>query len=286
MKHVATRGELRDWIRGQRAAGRRIAFVPTMGALHEGHLSLVDLARQHGERVVVSVFVNPLQFGPTEDLARYPRDLERDAQLLEARGADLLFAPDTATMYPEREPQILVTAPALGARLEGSARPGHFQGVLTVVAKLFHLVTPDVAVFGQKDYQQLVLVRRMVHDLDMPIEIVAGPIVREADGLALSSRNAYLSAAERSDALALVHALEQAAARFRAGEHDARILRAEMIRVLLATELVRAQYAEIVHPDTLEPVARAEAGYVALVASFVGSTRLIDNVVLTDDGRA
>jgi pantoate--beta-alanine ligase len=282
VRRTSTREELRRWLHAQRAAGRRIAFVPTMGALHEGHLSLIDLARRNADLVVISIFVNPLQFGPTEDLARYPRDPERDASLAEARGADVLFAPDTATMYP-REPEVLVVAPSLGARLEGAARPGHFQGVLTVVAKLFHLVTPDIAVFGQKDYQQLVLVRRMVHDLDMPVEIIAGPIVREADGLALSSRNAYLSGPDRAHALALVRALEHGSARFRAGERDATRLREEIVDVLAASGRVRTQYAEIVHPEALEPVARVAPGSVVLIAAFVGSTRLIDNLILTED---
>src|SRR5258708_2215644 len=191
---------MRSWSRAERSRRHTIGFVPTMGFLHEGHLRLVDRARELAERVVVSIFVNPLQFGPHEDLARYPRDLPRDRTLAEARGADCLFVPDAAAMYPN-EPVVRVAPGPVAETLEGAARPGHFAGVLTVVAKLFHIVEPDVAVFGRKDFQQAMLIRRMVRDLDFPLTLDIAPTVRELDGLALSSRNTYLNADERRSAL-------------------------------------------------------------------------------------
>jgi pantoate--beta-alanine ligase len=278
---IDTRAELRREIDLARSEGLRIGFVPTMGFLHEGHLSLVDRAHAATDRVVLSSFVNPLQFGPGEDLERYPRDLPRDAALAEARGVDALFAPSRAEMFA-LEPAVIVDAPSLTNRLCGAFRPGHFTGVLTIVAKLFHLVRPDVAVFGQKDYQQLVLIRRMVRDLDMPVEIVAGPIVRESDGLALSSRNVYLSAAERSDAARLHRALVAAQEAFTAGERDAAQLVRTVHDVLGRGPHVRPQYVELVAPDTLDSVLRASPGDVLALAAHVGRTRLIDNHVLTE----
>lgn len=283
MQRVQTKAAVRQAVAAARAAGRRVALVPTMGYLHEGHLSLIDRARALADFVVVSVFVNPLQFGPAEDLDRYPRDLERDAALAEARGADLLFAPSVAEMYPAGAPWVAVV-PEHGADvLCGAARPGHFRGVLTVVAKLFGIVTPDVAVFGQKDFQQAVLVRRMVDDLDMAVRIEIVPTVREADGLALSSRNVYLSPNEREQALSLSRGLERCRALFAAGEVDAETLRAAL-RNALAGAGVQAEYAELVDPVTLEPLVRALPGAVCAVAARVGTTRLIDNVVLGTAG--
>lgn len=281
MRTVTTRAELRDAVAAARRAGRTVALVPTMGYLHEGHLALVDRARALGDVVVMSIFVNPLQFGPAEDLDRYPRDLPRDSALAEGRGVDLLFVPDGAEMYPGGEPWVAVV-PERGADvLCGASRPGHFRGVLTVVAKLFGIVDPDVAVFGQKDFQQAALIRRMVADLDMRVRIEVGPTVREADGLARSSRNVYLSAEERERALRIPRALEAAAALFRGGENDPEALRAAMRRTL-GTNGVLEEYAEVVDPETLAPVVRAAAGSVCAVAARVGATRLIDNVVLGD----
>jgi pantoate--beta-alanine ligase len=271
---------MREAVAAARAAGRRIGFVPTMGYLHEGHLSLLDVARRTSDYLVISLFVNPLQFGPSEDYARYPRDLERDARLSEDRGADLFFAPERAEIYPHGDPEVLIVAPTLSDRLDGVYRPGHFQGVLTVVAKLLHLVQPDVAVFGQKDFQQLVLVRRMVRDLNFPVTIEAGPIVRDADGLALSSRNVYLTPEQRQDALLLRRGLDAAEERFRAGENDAAKLITAVREILDGGTHVRTQYVELVDAQTLAPITLAKPGCVLLIAAFVGSTRLIDNRIL------
>lgn len=281
MIRVATRAELQHALDAERGKGRRIGFVPTMGFLHEGHLSLIDMAGSAADCVVVSIFVNPLQFGPNEDLDRYPRDLERDAALAAGRGTHILFAPTVAEMVPA-EPAVIVDAPELSNRLCGAFRPGHFRGVLTIVAKLFNLVRPDVAVFGQKDFQQLTLIRRMVRDLMMPVEILAGPTVREPDGLALSSRNVYLSPGERADALRLSQALRLAQHAFAEGLRDAAELRARVYHHLSQGEAVRPQYVELVAADSLEPVATARPGDVLAIAAFVGQTRLIDNHVLTE----
>lgn len=283
MKTVTTRAELRAAVALARARAARIGLVPTMGYLHEGHLALVDAARTSvaaGGLVVLSVFVNPLQFGPGEDLERYPRDLPRDAQLAAGRGVDLLFAPTTEQMYPAGEPQVQVVPGAMADRLCGAFRPGHFRGVLTVVAKLFNLVQPDVAVFGRKDFQQAMLIRRMVRDLDFPIEIVVAPTVREADGLALSSRNVYLSPPDRRAAVALSRALAAARAAYAGGEHAAPTLLATARAVLEAEPRVRMQYLELVDPDTLEPAERPDGRSVLAVAAHLGATRLIDNAVL------
>lgn len=275
-----TRDELAPALRELRGGGR-LALVPTMGYLHEGHLSLVDLGRREAASVVATIFVNPLQFGPSEDFARYPRDEARDLALLESRGADLVFVPEVEEVYPDGTPRVTVWPGAMADVLCGAYRPGHFEGVLTVVAKLFGLVRPDVAVFGRKDYQQAVLVRRMVRDLELGVEIVTAPIVREEDGLAMSSRNAYLSAGERADAVGLHHALARTRAAFREGERDpaalARVARDELRRY----SSLRPQYVEIVDPDTLERAAVAEKGTVVALAAFAGATRLIDNAVLS-----
>lgn len=274
---VRTKAEVRRAVAAMRP--QRIALVPTMGYLHEGHLSLVDRARELADRVVLSIFVNPLQFGPQEDLDRYPRDLERDVELATGRGVDLIFAPDVREMYPGGEPIVRVVPGRLGDTLCGAYRPGHFEGVLTVVAKLFGIVRPDVAVFGQKDFQQAVLIRRMVADLDLGIEIDVAPIVREPDGLAMSSRNVYLSPEERESALGLYRGLTRAAEAFAGGERDAERLR-RLVHEELARPGVRVQYVEVVDPETLQPTQPASPGNVLAVAAFVGQTRLIDNVIL------
>ncbi|HEV2147911.1 MAG TPA: pantoate--beta-alanine ligase [Longimicrobiaceae bacterium] len=280
MQVVRTRAEVRAAVAAAREAGSTVALVPTMGYLHEGHLSLVDRARGRAGWVAMSIFVNPLQFGPSEDLDRYPRDLERDLRLAEARRVALVFAPSAAEMYPDGEPRVSVVAdPAVEGRLCGASRPGHFRGVLTVVAKLFGIFTPDVAVFGQKDFQQALLVRRMASDLDMPLEVDVAPIVREADGLAMSSRNVYLSPEERERARSLSRAVEACRARFAAGETDGSALR-EVLWSTLAVSGVEAEYAEVVDPGTLEPVERAFPGAACAVAARVGKTRLIDNGIL------
>jgi pantoate--beta-alanine ligase len=273
--------DLRRWVRGQRAARRRIGLVPTMGSLHEGHLRLVDEARRRADTVVMSVFVNPLQFGPNEDFLRYPRDLDRDRALATTRGVDALFVPSTEIMYPPGAEVRVVPGPT-GDRWEGAARPGHFIGVLTVVAKLLHLVEPDVACFGRKDVQQAVLIAQMVRDFDWPVEIVTVPTVREADGLALSSRNAYLEASERRQAAGLSDALKAAHEAWRAGQTSA--LRIEQImrdRLAMFPEL-RLEYLAVVEPRTLSTVTMAEADTIVALAARVGRTRLIDNIVLSE----
>lgn len=270
---------MRAWSRAERARGRRIGFVPTMGSLHAGHLQLIDRARGRTDRVVVSSFVNPLQFGPNEDFARYPRDPDHDRELVRAQGVDCLFEPTAAGLYPA--PPIVRVAPGpMGDVLEGAARPGHFAGVLTVVAKLFHLVEPDVAVFGRKDFQQVILVRQMADDLNFGVEIDIAPTVRELDGLALSSRNTYLSTDERRAALAVSRALRAVEQAWRGGEADPAVLARRGSEVLRAPG-VTLEYLTLIGAD-LAPVARADARTVVVVAARVGTTRLIDNVVLGD----
>ena len=262
-----------------RRAGRRIGFVPTMGALHAGHLALVTAARARSDIVVLSVFVNPLQFGPGEDFARYPRDLQRDTTLAAAGGVDVLWAPSRDAIYPEA-PQVTVVPGPAGDRLEGAIRPGHFGGVLTVVLKLFGVVQPDVAVFGRKDFQQAALVRRMVRDLNLPIDLVVSPTIREADGLALSSRNVYLDPAARAAAAALPRALACGVEAFRGGERDAGALVGGARRVLEAERGLTVDYVACVGPDDLDPLVLADERAVLAVAARAGGTRLIDNVVL------
>ena len=256
-----------------------VALVPTMGYLHEGHLRLVDEAKRRASVVVMSIFVNPLQFGPHEDFARYPRDLEGDAAKAEKRGVDILFAPHVEEIYsPERE--VVVTPLSIAHRWEGASRPGHFTGVLTIVAKLFNIVQPQVAVFGQKDIQQATLIRAMVRDLDFPTQIVIVPTVREADGLALSSRNSYLSEDERRRALVLPRTLRRISQAFDGGQYDAAALEELGWSVLASEPDVQVDYLAIVDPHRLEPVAVAEQGTIVALAARVGSTRLIDNVIL------
>jgi len=279
MLELTTIPDLKSWSRAQRAAGKRIGFVPTMGYLHEGHLALVDEARRRAEAVILSIFVNPLQFGPAEDLARYPRDLPRDRALASARGVDALFVPTVAAMYPPGSEVRLSPGP-IAERWEGAARPGHFSGVLTVVAKLLHLVEPDLACFGQKDVQQLTLVRRMVRDLDWPVEIIAVPTVREPDGLALSSRNAYLGVEDRRRAVVLCRALQAAHQTWRGGETRAAALEAKMRQGLGAEPTVAVEYISIADPETLAPVDTADERTVVAIAARIGGTRLIDNIKL------
>ena len=279
MRVVTTRAEVRAAVAEARAAGQAVALVPTMGALHAGHLSLVDRAREMAPFVVMSIFVNPLQFGAGEDLDRYPRQLERDVEMAAGRGTDLVFAPSAAEMYPEGEPQVTVEPGPIADRLEGRIRPGHFRGVLTVVAKLFGIVAPDAAVFGQKDFQQAALIQRMARDLDMGVRVEVAPIVRDPDGLAMSSRNVYLSGDERRNALALSRGLDRARALFAAGERDAEALRAALWTAM-SIPGVEPEYAEVADPGTLEAVAAAAPGSVVLAAARVGRTRLIDNDVL------
>jgi pantoate--beta-alanine ligase len=269
---------LREACEAARREGRRLGLVPTMGSLHEGHLSLLREGRRRADMLVLTIFVNPTQFGPNEDLSRYPRDEEADLEKARLLGVDLAFAPAVEAMYPPGA-QTFVEVRELSQPLCGRSRPGHFTGVATIVAKLFNLVRPHVALFGQKDYQQLVIIRRLVRDMDFDIEIVGMPIVREADGLAMSSRNAYLTAADRRRALCLSRGLEAARARVAAGERDAGVIVAAARR-LIADAADRIDYLELRQADTLVPVERLDAPAVLAVAAVVGSTRLIDNVVL------
>jgi pantoate--beta-alanine ligase len=279
VRQIETIAELRADIATARAGGERVGFVPTMGFLHEGHLRLVDEARRTTGCVVMSLFVNPTQFGPNEDFSRYPRDVRGDAAKAEARGVDFLFLPSVSEMYPT-PPSLHVMADDLPSRWEGDVRPGHFSGVLTVVAKLFNIVAPDVAVFGRKDFQQATLIRRMVRELDFPIQIVVAPTVREHDGLALSSRNSYLDASARANALALVNSLRAVASAFASGERRGSRLSAVGHETLATYPDVRVDYFAVVDPTEMKPVDSASADSVAIVAARVGSTRLIDNVIL------
>jgi pantoate--beta-alanine ligase len=259
---------MKEYARGARAEGLAIGLVPTMGALHEGHTALVKRARQECSRVIASVFVNPKQFGPKEDYKKYPRDLEKDAEKLAAAGVDALFAPEAADVYPDGF-RTYINVEGISERLEGRSRPGHFRGVATVVLKLFEIVQPDFAYFGRKDAQQVSIIGEMTRDLNLDAEIVVCPIVREADGLALSSRNAYLSVKERKAATVLHRALEAVRNELEAGVRDA-----------AQTQAVTVDYAEIVSADTFEPVVRVARSCYAVLAVFVGKTRLIDNLLI------
>jgi pantoate--beta-alanine ligase len=278
LRELTTIPEMRSWSRAERTRRHTIGFVPTMGYLHEGHLRLVDRARELADTVVVSIFVNPLQFGPHEDFARYPRDLSRDRALAEGRGVDCLFVPETSAMYPSREPVARVGAGPVAETLEGMARPGHFSGVLTVVSKLFHIVEPDVAVFGRKDFQQAMLVQRLVQDLDFAVTVDIAPTVRELDGLALSSRNAYLTPDERRSALALSRALRTLEQSWRAGEADPMKLQRAGLEAMHGPGVI-PEYCALLDDD-LQPVTRVTARTTAAVAARIGKTRLLDNVVL------
>lgn len=261
-----------------RRAGKRVGLVPTMGALHQGHLSLVRAARARCDVVVASIFVNPKQFGPNEDFAKYPRTLESDSALLVEEKCDYLFSPSVDDIYPPGNTAAVIVE-GLNNRLDGRSRPGHFDGVTTVVAKLFNIVQPDLAFFGQKDAAQAAIIRKMVRDLNFPLEIVVCPIVREPDGLAMSSRNAYLSSEERRRAIVLYRSLMRVQSLFDQGEHDSGRLVAAGKEAIAAEPGVRLDYFEVVNPDTLESMADA-CGALMAVAAYVGSTRLIDNVLL------
>jgi pantoate--beta-alanine ligase len=284
LKICTTIDEMRATSRNTRRAGKRLGFVPTMGALHEGHLSLVRAARASCDAVAASIFVNPTQFGPNEDLAKYPRSFDRDRELLEHEGVEILFAPMVEEMYPAGA-LTWVTVEELSSKLDGRSRPGHFRGVTTVVAKLFHIVEPDAAFFGQKDAAQVAIIRRMVRDLNLPVEIVVGPIVREPDGLAMSSRNAYLHPEQRKQAVVLYQSLMQVKQLVDAGERDAAKLVA-VGRAAFAKEAdIRVDYFEIVDPDSLDPVPDISRDALIVVAAFVGPTRLIDNLLLSSSDR-
>jgi pantoate--beta-alanine ligase len=276
---VATIAEVREECRRLARAGQTLGLVPTMGALHAGHISLVNAARASCDAVAVSIFVNPTQFGPKEDFSSYPRTLERDCRMLDEAGATLVFTPDVAEMYPPGATTI-VEVMDLSSRLDGATRPGHFRGVATVVSKLFHIFQPDKAFFGQKDAAQVAVLRKMVRDLRFGVELVVCPTVREPDGLAMSSRNQYLSAQQRQQALVLSCALRRMEAGFREGEKDAAKLILAAMQVFAEEPDVVVDYCRIVDPDTLEDVPEARPGALVAVAAKVGATRLIDNTLL------
>ncbi len=279
MRIVRTIKNLRSEVSRKRRRGRRIGLVPTMGALHEGHLSLIRLARRHSDFVVVSIFVNPAQFGPREDFNRYPRDLKGDAEKCRRAGADLVFCPEVSQVYPQGF-STYINVEGLTQGLCGAFRPGHFRGVATVVCKLFNMVQPDVAVFGQKDAQQAAVIKRMVRDLDLPVRIIVGPIVREPDGLAMSSRNAYLTPEERAQATALYHSLELARRMVRQGTRETGEVRRKM-RTLLKREapLGKVEYIEVVDGTDLRPVRTIVPGTMVALAIRFPSARLIDNLM-------
>ncbi len=275
---IATRvDEMKSIAEEYRKKGKRISFVPTMGYLHEGHLSLVDIARKDGDICVVSIFVNPIQFGPGEDYERYPRDVERDERLLEQRGCDVLFYPSASEMYPE-DFLTRVRVEKLSSILCGKSRPGHFEGVTTVVLKLFNIVKPHVAVFGEKDYQQLVIIKRMVRDLNLDVEIVAGEIIREKDGLAMSSRNVYLDPVERKQATCLFRSMLLAQDMVKAGISDTKTIVEAVEGFIKKFDRARIDYVKIVHPDTLEELEEIHDRARILLAVYFGKARLIDNM--------
>ena len=278
MNTVKTVLELRAAVARARGEGKRIAFVPTMGNLHEGHVALVEKAGQRADFVVASIFVNPLQFGPNEDLAKYPRTLVADQEKLVAAGCQLLFHPDVEEMYPHgQEGQTRVSVPGVSEGLCGGSRPGHFEGVATVVTKLFNMVQPDLAVFGEKDFQQLAVIRTLVRDLNMPVQIIGEPTVRAEDGLALSSRNGYLSAEQRAAAPALYRTLQQLASAIRDGNRDF-AQRIEAGQASLVSAGFRPDYLEIREASSLRPAEANDTQLVILGAAFMGTTRLIDNL--------
>jgi pantoate--beta-alanine ligase len=279
MKTVTAIAEMQALADSLRTQGKTIGFVPTMGFLHEGHLSLMRRAREENDVVVASIFVNPTQFGPQEDLDSYPRDAEGDAGKCSSTGVDILFLPTAAEMYPET-PSVFVTVEGLDDVLEGAVRPGHFRGVATVVAKLFHIVKPRRAYFGQKDYQQCAVVRRMVRGLDLDVEIVVLRTVREIDGLAMSSRNAYLDGEQRRKAACLYRALRAGEELVRAGVRDPEEVRRKMRAVMLAEQGVLVDYAEVADPETLAPLRTMQEKVALLVAARIGATRLIDNLLV------
>jgi pantoate--beta-alanine ligase len=279
MKIISPIASMQAAAESLRREGKRIGFVPTMGFLHEGHLSLMEQARRENDVIVASIFVNPTQFGPSEDLDRYPRDAEGDQKKCASAGVDILFMPQAAEMYPEK-PQAFVIVEGISDMLEGEIRPGHFRGVATVVAKLFHIVKPHQAYFGQKDYQQCVVIKRMVSGLNMDVEVKVLPTVREKDGLAMSSRNSYLNPDERRAATILYKALTAARDLFVAGAHDPEKLRNKMRAVIRTEAGAVVDYAEVADPDTLAPLESTTRRMVLLVAVRMGRTRLIDNLVI------
>lgn len=262
-----------------RAQQKKIGFVPTMGYLHEGHLKLIDIARQHSDFVVVSIFVNPTQFGPQEDFAAYPRDFEKDRQLCESRGTDLIFAPEVSEMYPEKS-LLTFQIEKLADSLCGARRLGHFNGVVLVVSKLLNIVQPDVAVFGQKDAQQLIIIKRLVESLNYPVKIIAAPTVREPDGLAMSSRNIYLNPEQRVQSTVLCKSLQRAKALIESGERDARKVIAEMEKLIATASEAKIDYVEIVRAKDLQPVETVSGQILIALAVYFGKARLIDNMVL------
>jgi pantoate--beta-alanine ligase len=279
METVTTIAELRERLAAHRRAGRSIGFVPTMGYLHQGHLTLVNRAKAENAVTAVSIFVNPLQFGANEDLAKYPRDLERDSALLKEAGVDFLFAPGVSDMYPQPM-ETVVDVPKLGSKLEGAARPGHFAGVATVVTKLFNIVQPDAAYFGEKDYQQVAIIRRMVDDLAQPVRIVPVPTVREADGLACSSRNVYLTPAERTAAVIVPRALDDATRLIRSGIADTTRLEQMIADFIRAEPLATPEVVALRHPETLAEIDTVAGPVLLLLFVRIGQTRLLDNRVI------
>jgi len=279
MKLIKTINEMHAFGTATRQSGKRLGLVPTMGALHDGHLSLVRAAREKSDAVAVSIFVNPTQFGPNEDFAKYPRNLESDSKMLEREYVDVIFAPSVNDMYPAGA-ITWVTVEGMSDRLCGNSRPGHFRGVTTVVSKLFHIIEPDTAFFGQKDAAQVAIIRRMVRDLNMPIKIGVCPIIRESDGLALSSRNTYLNPEDRKSALILHQSLLRAHTLFEGGEREAAKLIAAGKQEFGSEPKARLDYFEIVDPDSLEPVTTISNRALIAVAAFIGNTRLIDNIIV------
>jgi len=280
MEVIKEISKMKEISKSWKKSGYRIAFVPTMGFLHEAHLALVRKAKELGDKTVVSIFVNPLQFGPKEDFREYPRDLERDLTLLEKEGVDVVFVPEVEEMYPS-DFQTYVEVTKLTTGLCGAFRPGHFKGVTTVVLKLFNIVNPDFAVFGEKDYQQLQVIRQMVKDLNLDVKIIPHPTVREKDGLAMSSRNTYLSQEERKSAIALYQALLLAKKLIEEGERDPQRIREKMEDFIHSFPFTKVQYIEFVNPESLEPVGKIELPILCALAVFVGKARLIDNMLIS-----
>ncbi|OGF52775.1 MAG: pantoate--beta-alanine ligase [Candidatus Fraserbacteria bacterium RBG_16_55_9] len=279
LRIACTVREAREAIAAARAANQRIGLIPTMGYLHDGHVSLIDLCKNHADYLVVSVFVNPTQFSPHEDLSRYPRDFERDRHLIEAQGAHLLFAPTTKEIYPE-DSQIRYEIRVLADHLCGPKRPGHFEGVLLVVSKLFHIIQPDVAVFGQKDLQQLLIIQRMITDLNFPIQLIAGPTIREPNGLAMSSRNSYLTTGERRESATIYRALQEARQLIESGERSASIVIEALMKRISKVQGSRMDYIGIVDLARLQPVEQIQGRIAIALAVYIGQTRLIDNMIL------
>jgi pantoate--beta-alanine ligase len=283
MKIITKINDIREYSRSAKKEGKTIGFVPTMGYLHDGHISLVRAAKKENDVIVMSIYVNPTQFGPDEDYDKYPRDLERDRSLADKEGVDVIFTPVSGEMYPAGYDTDVEVKGHLTETLCGRTRPGHFRGVTTVVAKLFNIVEADRAYFGQKDAQQAAVIKRMVRDLNMPVEIRVMPIVREDDGLAMSSRNAYLSKEERRQALALSRSLKRAEEMVSAGELSAGTIKSGMKNILEKEKNVRVDYTEIMDADTLQPLDKVRGNTLIAIAAFVGGTRLIDNVLVTSN---